>query len=84
MAPPVLAARWSTPPGARNLRESITDRGGAVPIDLSSPETLEWVALLGALIVLFVVDLALVRGRGGEMSARTAALDGPNQLCSMT
>ena len=45
-----------------------------MPIDLSSPETLKWVALLGALIVLFVVDLALVRGRGGEMSARTAAL----------
>ena len=51
MALPVHGARWSTPPGVRNLRESITDRGGAVPIDLSSPETLKWVALLGASMV---------------------------------
>jgi tellurite resistance protein TerC len=33
-----------------------------------------WLALVGALAVLLVVDLALVRGRGGEMGVRTAAI----------
>ena len=33
-----------------------------------------WLALLGALAVLLVVDLAVVRARGGEMSLRAAAL----------
>ena len=33
-----------------------------------------WLALAAVVIVLFVVDLALVRGRGGTMSAREAAL----------
>lgn len=44
-----------------------------MPIDLPSPEFLKWIALLGFLTVLFIVDLAVVRGRGGEMSTRTAA-----------
>jgi tellurite resistance protein TerC len=33
-----------------------------------------WLALIGALAVLLVIDLVLVRGRGGEMSVRTAAI----------
>ena len=33
-----------------------------------------WLALLGALAVLLVVDLAVVRARGGEMSLRPAAV----------
>jgi tellurite resistance protein TerC len=33
-----------------------------------------WLALLGALAVLLVVDLAVVRARGGEMSLRAAAI----------
>ena len=45
-----------------------------MPFDLPSPESLKWIGLLGALIVLFVADLAIVRGRGGEMSTRTAAV----------
>jgi tellurite resistance protein TerC len=35
---------------------------------------MQWVALVVLLIVLFVVDLVLVRGRGGAMSARGAAV----------
>jgi tellurite resistance protein TerC len=35
---------------------------------------LSWIALTGALIVLLVIDLAVVRGRGGTMSVRAAAL----------
>jgi tellurite resistance protein TerC len=35
---------------------------------------LSWIALTGALILLLVVDLAVVRGRGGSMSVRAAAL----------
>jgi tellurite resistance protein TerC len=35
---------------------------------------LSWIALTGALIVLLVVDLAVVRGRGGAMSVRAATL----------
>lgn len=45
-----------------------------MPFDLSSPETLKWAGLLIALVVLFVVDLAVMRGRGGRMSSRTAAI----------
>jgi len=33
-----------------------------------------WLALAGALAVLLVIDLAVVRGRGGEMSLRAAAI----------
>lgn len=33
-----------------------------------------WIALIVALIALLAVDLFLVRGRGGEMTAKTAAL----------
>jgi tellurite resistance protein TerC len=33
-----------------------------------------WLALLGAIAVLLVLDLLVVRGRGGEMSVRFAAL----------
>jgi tellurite resistance protein TerC len=35
---------------------------------------LSWIALIGALTVLLVVDLAVVRGRAGAMSVRAAAL----------
>jgi tellurite resistance protein TerC len=35
---------------------------------------LSWLALTGALIMLLVVDLAVVRGRGGSMSVRAAAV----------
>lgn len=45
-----------------------------MPFDLSSPDSLKWIFLLGALVVLFVVDLAIVRGRGGAMTTRTAAI----------
>ena len=33
-----------------------------------------WLVLIGALVVLLVIDLALVRGRGGEMSLRAAGI----------
>ncbi len=45
-----------------------------MPFDLMSPESLKWIGLLGALVTLFVIDLAVVRGRGGDMTTRTAAL----------
>ena len=36
--------------------------------------SLRWIGLLGACVILFVIDLAVVRGRGGEMTTRTAAM----------
>jgi tellurite resistance protein TerC len=36
--------------------------------------TTAWLALIAAIVVLLVIDLLLVRGRGGVMSARQAAL----------
>lgn len=36
--------------------------------------SLDWTLLIAALVVLLVVDLLLVRGRGGDMPARVAAI----------
>ena len=36
--------------------------------------SLPWIALGAAILILLVIDLAVVRGRGGEMSARAAAV----------
>ena len=35
---------------------------------------MSWIALIGALAVLLAIDLLIVRGRGGEMSLRAAAV----------
>ena len=42
--------------------------------DLLSPSALPWLGLGAAIVVLLAVDLFIVRGRGGEMSARQAAV----------
>ena len=36
--------------------------------------SLPWIALAAAILILLVIDLAVVRGRGGEMTARAAAV----------
>lgn len=46
-----------------------------LPVALSVPsDAAPWLALTGALAVLLVIDLAIVRGRGGAMSLRGAAI----------
>ena len=42
-------------------------------IDVLSPAALSWIALVAAIAVLLVIDLAIVRGRNGTMSLRLAA-----------
>ena len=42
--------------------------------DLFTSDTGPWIGLVVAIAVLLVIDLFLVRGRGGEMSARQAAI----------
>jgi tellurite resistance protein TerC len=37
-------------------------------------DPIHWVALLGAIVVLLLIDLVFVRGRGGVLSIRTAAI----------
>ncbi|UGS36550.1 TerC/Alx family metal homeostasis membrane protein [Capillimicrobium parvum] len=46
----------------------------AIPTAAILADAWPWLALVGALAALLVVDLALVRGRGGEMSLRAAAV----------
>lgn len=41
---------------------------------LLSGQTAGWIALLAALAILLAVDLLLVRGRKGRMTARSAAV----------
>jgi tellurite resistance protein TerC len=41
-----------------------------------SGSLMSWIALIGALAVLLAIDLLVVRGRGGEMSLRAAAVAG--------
>jgi tellurite resistance protein TerC len=42
--------------------------------DLLSSSTGPWIGLIAAIVVLLAIDLLLVRGRGGEMSTRQAAI----------
>ena len=42
--------------------------------DLFQSEAVEWVALIAAIALLLAIDLFVVRGRGGEMTAREAAV----------
>lgn len=46
----------------------------AAPLGVISPTADAWIALVVAIAVLLVIDLAVVRGRGGEMSLRLAAV----------
>ena len=57
------------PPGRRDLRESNSTRNPN-----QSPATGAWIGLVTAIIVLLAIDLLIVRGRGGAMSARQAAV----------
>jgi tellurite resistance protein TerC len=45
-----------------------------LPLALTSTDVLPWVALIGAIIALLVLDLLVVKGRNGEMSFRQASI----------